>query len=104
MKSIKFMAVAVFSLFSLNVLGGQCAQNNNELSFLGMVDGQGMLYAQLNSTTNECSCSVVRFKTENTDTKMVLSILLAARMSSNKVRVDLLDSTDCDSAYKVYIQ
>ena len=98
-------AVGCVLLFSAQFAVAYCAQNNNELSGLVGVDGKdGMVYATVSSDTNECSCTSVRFKEVNADTDKVLSVLLAAKVSNVKVRVDLLDPADCNSAQRVYMQ
>ena len=98
--------VVIVTLASVcHVAYSACSQNNNKLHFLVGVDsGSGNVYASLSSTTNECSCSYVRFSTLNTDTKMVLSVLLAAKLAEREVRVDFRDAASCDSGYRVYLK
>ena len=82
-----------------------CTQNNNELNGLVGLDSEiGSVYAATTSVSNECSCAAVRFRPEITDTKMALSVLLSAKLAGKKVRVDLLDASDCNSAFRVYVQ
>ena len=82
-----------------------CVQNNNKLTGLvGLDSSSGNIYANLSSTSNECSCSYVRFKETSTDTNKTLSILLAAKMADKKVRVDISDENSCDTGYRVYVQ
>ena len=82
-----------------------CSQTNNKLtSLVGLDSANGVVYANLTSSLNQCSCSSVRFNPAKTDTKMALGILLAAKMAEKEVRIDLTDENDCNSAYRVYIQ
>ena len=82
-----------------------CAQTNNSLVGLMGLDSQsGSVYAKVASTTNECSCNEIRFVPSNTDTKMALSILLAAKLADKKVRIDLLNPSDCNTGFRVYVQ
>lgn len=62
------------------------------------------IYASLLNHSNQCGCTEVRFKEVNTNIDVVLDILLAAKTNLKKIRVVLLDATDCNSAHKVYIQ
>lgn len=88
-----------------NVYSLHCAQNNNQLTgLLGVIDSTGRLYVEVASVTKECGCDQIRFSSDNADTDKALSILLAAKVSSLNVRIDFLDSSDCDSAFKVYMQ
>lgn len=106
MKNIlQFVFLSVFSMYSQVSFAEACTQNNNELNGLvGLDSSSGTIYASISSNTNECSCTNVRFTEANTDTKSALSILLAAKMADKKVRIDLLDKTNCNTAYRVYIQ
>lgn len=58
----------------------------------------------MESSSGQCSCATIRFTRANTYIKMVLSILLAAKMAEKKVRIDFLDVNSCNSAYRVYVQ
>lgn len=94
----------ILGLMSFNA-NSVCVQNNNELTGLvGLDGGNGLVYATTTSVNNECACARVRFRPENTDTDKALSILLSAKMANMKVRIDLLDENNCDSAFRVYIQ
>jgi len=81
-----------------------CTQNNNTLNGLVGLDGSSTIYASISSSSNECSCTSVRFSETNADTKIALSILLAAKMANKKVRIDLLDKTNCNTGYRVFVQ
>ena len=99
----KILFFVAFVLFS-DMASAYCAQNNNKLDGLVGVDSKdGMVYANLSSPTEECGCTSVRFKESNADTDKVLSILMTAKLSDKKVRVDLLDPEDCNSAQRVYL-
>lgn len=99
----------VFILFLVSQAShGQCSQTNNVLSGLvGLDGGTNKVYAGVQSQKNECSCSLFRFKADTgigVDTNMALSILLSAKLADKKVRVDILDPEDCNSAYRVYVE
>jgi hypothetical protein len=89
--------------------GGQCIQTGNTVSFMGL-DGydstlkQGSVYLSVGSTANQCGCTHVRFKPHNTDTDDALAIAMAARVAGITLRIDLLDSDSCDSAYRIYLE
>ena len=86
------------SLYALNI----CTQTGNKITLLGR-DNNGSIYSSVTEHNNQCGCSSFRFKEINTDTQMALSILLSAKLSDNKIRVDLKDENDCNSAYQLYI-
>jgi hypothetical protein len=82
----------------------QCAQNNNAIGLVGLDSHDGMVYAAVSSDSNECGCASVRFNPHNgVDVDKALSVLLAAKGMNKRVRVDLHNSQDCDSAYRAYI-
>ena len=81
-----------------------CTQNNNKIGLVGLDSPDGMVFAAVGGHDNKCGCNAFRFQVKNTDTKMALSILLAARMSGKRVRIDAIDETDCNSAQRVYVQ
>lgn len=93
-------------LFSQIAAAQGCTQNYNTVGFVGM-DGQvgdsGMLYVAVSGHNNGCNKNYFRFKASETDTDMALSILLAAKMAGKKVRIDLKNKDDRNSAYRVYI-
>jgi len=104
-KSTKFLSLVVLLMSFSQMIYAACSQNNNELTGLvGLDSSAGSVYAVTTSSSNECSCTAVRFSQVNTDTKMALSILVAAKMTNKKVRIDILDATDCNSGYRVYLQ
>lgn len=89
--------------FSTNVYAG-CVQNYNELSGLvGLDNPNGTVYADVKSASKECGCTNVRFYPTGTNTEMALSILMAAKVAGKKVRIDISDEDNCNSAYRVYI-
>jgi hypothetical protein len=94
----------LFSMLFANSAFALCVQNNNSLDgLLGLDSTGGNVFAAITSTTEECGCTQVRFKTANGDTKMALSVLLSAKLSGKTVRIDLVESGDCNSAYRVYL-
>ena len=88
-----------------SVQAATCVQNDNTLSGLVGLDGSnGQVYAKIESTSSaHCGCTSVRFKHEFTDVNMALSLLLSAKIANQKVRIDLLNEGNCDSAFRVYI-
>jgi len=99
---LQILFMAIFCNVAVAVT--QCVQNNNKVGLVGLDSPLGTVYAGVSEHDNKCGCASFRFTDANTDKDMALSILLAARMSQKKVRIDLLDSTNCDSAYRVYIE
>lgn len=105
MNAINKLPVIVLLIIYSNTAFALCVQNNNALSGLvGLDSADNTIYATTVSTSNECSCTNVRFRAQNTNTQMVLSILLSAKIANQKVRIDLLDTNDCNSAFRVYVQ
>ena len=104
-KIILLTLLPLLTAYSHSSFAQSCSQNNNTLSGLAGLDSQGgNIFASVTSDTNECGCKSVRFNRDNTDTEAALSVLLSAKLANKKVRVDILDRTDCNSAYRVYIQ
>lgn len=69
----------------------------------GGVDG--LVYSGVStSSTQTCNCTSVRFHPDRTNTDKALSILLAAKLAGKKVRVDLQEEGNCNTAYRVYMQ
>lgn len=102
---IKFLFLSTFFGFSQMAFAATCVQNNNVLNgWVGLDSPAGTIYAKTTSSSNECSCANVRFKPENTNTNMILSILLSAKIAGKEVRVDLIDGNDCNSGYQAYIE
>lgn len=102
----KTVALCSTLFFSQLAAAQGCTQNNNTVGFVGMdgkVGDSGMVFVSLSGHNNGCEASYVRFKASETDVDMALSILLAARMADKKVRIDLKDKNDKNSAYRVYI-
>uniref|UniRef100_UPI00078111ED hypothetical protein n=1 Tax=Endozoicomonas arenosclerae TaxID=1633495 RepID=UPI00078111ED len=80
-----------------------CTETGNKVGFMGLDSSNGTVYVSTESS-KKCGCASFRFKESNTDTKMALSILMAARTSSISVRIDLIDKDDCNSAYRIYLE
>jgi hypothetical protein len=82
-----------------------CSQTGNTLNGLvGLDSSSGVIYAATTSIKNECSCTEVRFKPENTQATLALSILLSAKLAGKTIRVDIRDATDCNTAFRAYVQ
>lgn len=94
-----FLVSGVFSNMAL-----ACMQQNNTIGMVGLDHPSGTIYVKVLSSSNECSCTGVRFTSANTDVEKALSILLAAKLADKKVRIDFLDANNCNSAYRVYLQ
>jgi len=82
----------------------QCAQFNNTLGLVGLDAIDGTVYARVFNHDNGCGCSDFRFRPSVTRATTALSVLLTAKGANRPVRVDLLDRTNCNSAYRVYMQ
>jgi hypothetical protein len=62
-----------------------CSQTGNDLNGLvGLDSSNGVIYTNLSSNENQCSCTYARFNPVNTDTKMEMSVLLAAKLAEKK--------------------
>jgi len=81
-----------------------CAQTGNALELTGL-DGNGKVYVSVSEHNNECGCNAFRFTKDpvNDETAYFLDVLLAAKKDYRKVRIDLADDQDCNSANKVFI-
>ncbi len=102
---IKIAFILVALSWSVPAFANQCSQNNNEINGLVGVDGQdGRVYASITSTSAQCGCELVRFKPANSDTDKALTILMTAKITKAKLRIDFLEHGNCDSAYRVYLQ
>jgi hypothetical protein len=100
---MKYIVLLIVTLFSCSVYAS-CVQNNNIVTFTGLDSKEGVIYASLSSHDNQCACSSGRFYPQNSRTEMALSILMAAKLSQNKVRIDLMEQGNCNTAYRVYLQ
>lgn len=98
------LSVSLILIILTGSVKAQCVQTSNTVTFTGLDASNGTIYATLKDGNNNCNCTAVRFKPENTNTEMALSILLAAKIAKNKVRIDLIDEKSCDSAYRVYLE
>lgn len=103
---LKAIIGIVFFIFMHSASAEQfCAQYGNRLTgIIGLDSSNGVIYTNISSSTNECSCTQARFHPDNTDTDKALSILLAARLAEKTVRIDFLEGQGCNSATRVYIQ
>jgi hypothetical protein len=91
-------------LAASNVYADRCTQLNNTITLVGLDHNNGRLFAGVSGHNNGCGCNNFRFYDTNTNVDRALSILLSAKMSGAKVRIGLLDRTDCNSAETVYLQ
>lgn len=102
MKAMKVFALLI--AFSAQSALAVCSQQWNKIGLVGLDSTNGNVYVGVTEHNNNCNCDGVRFKEVNADTDKALSVLLSAKMSEKKVRIDFLDANDCDSAHRVYIQ
>ncbi|WP_185979258.1 hypothetical protein [Thiomicrorhabdus sp.] len=98
-----FLKIAFFlSLVLANNVYAACTQTGNSIGLMGLA-GSGQIYASLSSHDNQCACNQARFYSKNADLDMVLSILMSAKLSGKKVRIDFLNYGQCSDAFKVFI-
>lgn len=100
---LKCIILLVAAFFCTSV-DANCIQNNNLVTFTGLDSKEGVIYASVSSHDDQCACSYVRFYPQNARTEMALSILMAAKLSETRVRIDLMEQGDCNTAYRVYLQ
>ena len=100
----KILIASSAFLMSQNIYAASCAQTSNVIGLVGLGNPDGKIYAGVSGHNNQCGCDIFRFSAKSTDTKAALSILLSAKMANKKVRIDLSDDTDCDSAIKAYVE
>ncbi len=105
MKQTQWMWVFIAGMLQAGVSNAAtCVQTGNSIGLTGLDNSNGSVYAAISSPSNQCGCSFVRFATANTDTDKALSILLSAKLSQSLVRIDILDQSNCNTAYRVYLQ
>ncbi len=98
-----FIGVALF-MISVSTMAATCAQHKNTMrALVGVESVSGNLYAALSSPSKSCGCTYARFSHANVDTKLILSLLLTAKLSDKTVRIDFLNNGDCNSAYRAYL-
>jgi hypothetical protein len=90
--------------FSSVALADSCVQNGIRLEGLMGVDGNGNLFADTRRSNNQCNCRQVRFHQSRADLDQVLSVLIAAKLSEQPVRIDLQDGKNCNTAWRVYLE
>lgn len=100
LKGLLFITLLLSSTLASSA---SCVQTNNSIGLIGL-DGRNIIYSGVSDHSNQCGCTNFRFKEIYTDHKVALSVLMSAKMSNKKVRIDILDETDCNSAYRVYVQ
>lgn len=82
-----------------------CTQKSNTVGLLGLDGSDGRIYVDVSGHDNGCGCNAFRFIPGATNnTKAALGILLTARSSGKKVRIDLVEAANCNSASRVYLQ
>ncbi|WP_444895178.1 hypothetical protein [Microbulbifer sp. SSSA005] len=100
-----FSAAIVFS-YEASATSTMCVQYRNTLDGLvGPDSGTGdRVFASLNSESNDCGCDHVRFIEGAADVNKALSVLMAAKLSGNTVRVDFSEAGNCNSGTRVYLE
>ena len=104
MKRFTLLITALVSLTLSASVHAACAQDGNTIGLTGVDSTNGTVYTRIESGPQACGCSQVRFSPTNTDPKMILSVLLTARALNRTVRVDILNSSDCNSGYRAYLE
>lgn len=104
MKRLVFLITALLSLTVSAGVHASCVQDGNTIGLTGIDNSGGSVYMRVTGGPQACGCPQVRFSPSNTDTKMVLSVLLTARALNRTVRVDILNSSDCNSGYRAYLE
>ncbi|WP_444896251.1 hypothetical protein [Microbulbifer sp. SSSA005] len=100
-----FFCFLVFSC-GASAASTMCSQYGNKLDGLvGPDSGTGdRVFSSLKSEGNECGCTFVRFIEGTADVNKVLSVLMAAKVSGNTVRVDFAEPDNCNSGVRVYLE
>jgi len=99
------VGLCIVVLSTANVFAASaCVQADNKVGLVGLDNSNSTVYVSTPVSNNGCNCTNFRFSKVNTDTSMALSLLLSAKISGKSVRIDLLDETNCNSAYRVYLQ
>lgn len=99
------MAVFLVSAVAGTASAAKCVQNDNIIDMVGVDQSDGTIYAKRDGTAGNCGCASFRwYPVNNTHTGMILSVLLAAKLSGTPVRIDILDENNCNSAYRAYLQ
>ena len=105
-RGVRGLVLVCAVLFSGFTIAQGCAQQQNVVGFVGMdgvSGGKGQIFVTVSGHNNDCGYDYFRFRAANTDVDQALSILLAAKMANKKVRIDLIDKADRNTAYRVYI-
>ena len=101
---MKYLLI-LFLLVSTSVLSEECQITGANVGFTGLDGSDSRIFTTIsNYTTSGCSCSYIRFVPSRADTDKVLSILLAARFAGKTVQIDLEETSNCNSAYSVYVE
>lgn len=104
-KLLRYAAV-IFALGNASTsMAEECQLKNSSVGFLGSDGSDGKVFVALTERSGDtCDCRNIRFYENAVDTDKVLSLLLAARAASLPVQVDVKDSTDCNSGFRVFIE
>ena len=102
----KLLFVSVFLLFCQPAYG-TCLFNHVQVGAPFGIDGMNNLYVRnagsAESANCPLNCTEFRFSDANADLDRVLGLLLAAKALGQKVRIDNVDETSCNEAFRIYI-
>lgn len=100
--SVLFVIFA--GLAASQAYAARCQQTDIELVGTMGVTETGAIYVTTRESNRQCGCNNMRFSPARANTDHVMSVLLAARLANKKVRIDLENASNCNTAYRVYIQ
>jgi hypothetical protein len=117
LSSLVLAAAAFVSAFGGPALAKaeMCVQEDQTVLAVGVDDHDGTIWVRTSGgagtarTSYPCTGNAnihysFRFKASSTDADAILSILLAAKLSGGKVRIDKSAAGDSDTAYRAYLQ
>ncbi|MEO0971932.1 MAG: hypothetical protein AAFX85_02470 [Pseudomonadota bacterium] len=104
MKAITLLFITLLSLTVGTAAHAACAQSGNTIGLTGVDNNNGTIYTRVTGGPQACGCTQVRFTPGNSDTKAILSVLLTARALNRTVRVDIQNSSNCDTGYRAYLE
>jgi hypothetical protein len=102
--SILCAALALLSPGQATSQGVPCAQSGIRLGLLGLDQPDGTVFAQVTNSDGGCGCTEFRFRPQQTNTQIALSLLVTAKSAGALVRIDARAPGMCDTAFRVYLQ
>lgn len=91
---LSFLSISAFSY---------CEQHGNALGKIGIEGFEVVAELEKTGTNYNCGCQSVRFSPDKTDVEKAMSIMLTAKLTNKKIRVDFSDGPECDEGKRVYI-